>query len=63
MTPILYGKPRINRALRPQPDASIRRTFNRYNEENPELPVEDILKMTASHHSLTVSATIAALWG
>jgi hypothetical protein len=63
MTPIIYGKPRVSKALRPQPDAAIRRTFNRYDEENPDLPIETILEMTATHHSIPVSTTIAALWG
>lgn len=63
MTPILFGKPRVSRALRPRPDASIRRTFNRYNEENPDLSIDDVIAMTASHHDTTPSHIITALWG
>jgi len=59
----LYGKPRVSKSLLPKPNYDIRLTFNRYERENPDLPIEDILEMTAAHHSLTVPATISALWG
>lgn len=62
-TMTLYGKPRVSKSLLPKPNYDIRLTFNRYERENPDLPIEDILEMTAAHHSITVSVTISALWG
>lgn len=57
-----HRKPHLPRIQR-TPDPQVQATFKRMEEENPDLPIEDILQLTASHLNLTPSTTIAALWG
>ena len=38
-------------------------TFNRYDAENPDLSVDDIIRMTASTHSIKRSEVVELLWG
>lgn len=38
-------------------------TFKRYDAENPDLSVDDILAMTASTHDINRSEVIELLWG
>lgn len=46
-----------------KPDTQVSATFNRLNEENPELPIESIIEMTASHYDISPTQCIKALWG
>lgn len=58
-----YKGIRIGPNLRPKPNPTISDTFKRYDLENPNLPIETLIHMTAKHHNLSYETTIAALWG
>jgi len=54
---------RIGPNWRRTPEQVICDTFNRLNEENPDLSIDDVIAMTASQHDTTPSHIISALWG
>jgi hypothetical protein len=54
---------RIGPNWRRTPEQVICDTFNRLNTENPDLSIDDVIAMTASHHYTTPSHIITALWG
>jgi hypothetical protein len=45
------------------PDAGVSRIFTKYDEENPDLSVEEVLAITASHFNTTPDTIIRKLWG
>ncbi len=46
-----------------KPDLAVSVVFNRYEMENPDLPVEDIIGITASHFGVTPQVILKRLWG
>jgi len=45
------------------PDAEVSRVFSKYDEENPDLSVEEVLAITASHFNTTPAIITRRLWG
>jgi len=53
---------RVPRMAR-NPDMRVSSVFSKYEMENPDLPVEDILEITAKHFAIPTSQVIKKLWG
>ena len=45
------------------PDAGVSQIFTKYDEENPDLSVEEVLAITASHFNTTPVTIVRKLWG
>ncbi len=46
-----------------KPDPEVSRIFSKYDEENPNLSVEEVLAITASHFNTTPATIMKRLWG
>lgn len=60
---MIFHTGKFHAASRFTPCPKVSATFSRLDEENPDLPVEELISLTSSQLSISRDAVIRKLWG